>query len=70
MLRIFYCCTKKKKSYQGRKKPVGLTAELPCRANVYVHIIKVCLFYLSHYQTGRGEGTVGRKDNGSLFPLP
>ena len=70
-LRIFYCCRRKKNSCQGGKKErkTELTTELLCKANVYFHIIKICLFYYSHYQTNRGVGNLGEKRYGSLFLL-
>lgn len=51
------------------KNPAELTTELLCKANVYFHIIKICLFYCSHYQTNRGVGNLGEKRYGSLFLL-
>lgn len=47
---------KKKFMPRNEKKPVELTTELPYKVNVYVHIIKICLLYLSHYQTDEREG--------------
>ena len=43
-----------------RKKPVELT-KLPCKANVYFHVIKIFPFYLSYCQTNRVVGNFGEK---------